>query len=160
MIFRELNFINQRNEPITRKSMSKLVMQPSFRAEGQTHVKWQTFEKPENKRNVWQSVYPSLTAIHSSLIFRFLQMCTISHVFGQQLLNLATNFDMLFLMIGFISLVNEIQFMLISSHHICIRSVGIWTPQAISCTFLLSRTCHIFRRRILFLTCDNTKLIM
>ena len=28
-----------------------------------------------------------------------------------------TNFDMLFLVMGFISLVDEIQFMLISSHH-------------------------------------------
>ena len=27
----------------------KLVLQPSFRAVGQTHVQWQTFEKPENK---------------------------------------------------------------------------------------------------------------
>ena len=33
-----------------------------------------------------------------------------------------TNFDMLFLVMGFISLVDEIQFMLISSRHICIRS--------------------------------------
>ena len=33
------------------------------------------------------------------------------------------NFDMLFLVIGFISLVDEIQFMLISSRHICIRSI-------------------------------------
>ena len=32
-----------------------------------------------------------------------------------------TNFDMLFLVMGFISLVDEIQFMLISSCHICIR---------------------------------------
>ena len=41
--------------PITRKSMSKLVMQPSFRAVGQTHVKWYTFEKPENKRQMYIS---------------------------------------------------------------------------------------------------------
>ena len=34
-----------------------------------------------------------------------------------------TNFDMLFLMMGFISLVNEIQFMLISSRHISNRSM-------------------------------------
>ena len=33
-----------------------------------------------------------------------------------------TNFDMLFLVMGFISLVDEIQFILISSRHICIRS--------------------------------------
>ena len=32
-----------------------------------------------------------------------------------------TNLDMLFLTMGFISLVDEIQFMLISSCHICIR---------------------------------------
>ena len=34
-----------------------------------------------------------------------------------------TNFDMLFLVMGLISLVYEIQFMLISSRHICIRSI-------------------------------------
>ena len=36
--------------PITRKSMSKA--KPSFRAVGQTHAEWQTFEK---LKNVWQS---------------------------------------------------------------------------------------------------------
>ena len=52
----KLNFINQRNEPLTRKSMSKLVIQRSFRAVGQlTHVEWQTFEKPENKRQMYGS---------------------------------------------------------------------------------------------------------
>ena len=35
-----------------------------------------------------------------------------------------TNFDMLFLMMGFISLGDEIQFMLISSCHICIKPIG------------------------------------
>ena len=34
-----------------------------------------------------------------------------------------TNFDMLFLVMGFIPLVDEIQFMQISSHYICIRSI-------------------------------------
>ena len=34
-----------------------------------------------------------------------------------------TNCGMLFLVMGFISLVDDIQFMLISRHHICIRSV-------------------------------------
>ena len=38
-------------------------------------------------------------------------------------LGYVTNLDMLFLVMGFISLADEIQFMLISSHHICIRSV-------------------------------------
>ena len=42
-----------------------------------------------------------------------------------------TNFDMLFLVMGFIALVDEIQFMLISSRHICIRlseNVDLWSP--------------------------------
>ena len=49
--------------------MSKLAMQPSFRAVGQKATEWQTFEqqkikikiKNKNKRqtNVWQSVHPS-----------------------------------------------------------------------------------------------------
>ena len=30
-------------------------MQPSFRAVGQTHAEWQTFEKPENKRQMYDS---------------------------------------------------------------------------------------------------------
>ena len=34
-----------------------------------------------------------------------------------------TNFDTLFLVMGFISLVDEIQFVLISSRHICIRTI-------------------------------------
>ena len=34
-----------------------------------------------------------------------------------------TNLDMLFLVMGFISLVDEIHYMLISSRHICIRSI-------------------------------------
>ena len=38
-------------------------------------------------------------------------------------LGCVTNFDMLFLVMGFISLIDEIQFMLISSRHICIRSI-------------------------------------
>ena len=38
-------------------------------------------------------------------------------------LKLGCTFDTLFLMMGFIYLVDKIQFMLISSHHICIRSI-------------------------------------
>ena len=41
--------------PITRKSMSKLVTQPSFRAVGQKAAEWQTFETPENKRQIYGS---------------------------------------------------------------------------------------------------------
>ena len=41
LIKHKLNFINQRNEPPHKKvNMSKLVMQPSFRAAGQTRAKW------------------------------------------------------------------------------------------------------------------------
>ena len=36
--------LNKEMNPIARKSMSKLVTQPSFRAVGQTHAEWQTFE--------------------------------------------------------------------------------------------------------------------
>ena len=35
--------------------MSKLVIQPRFRAVGQTHAEWQTFEKLENKRQMYGS---------------------------------------------------------------------------------------------------------
>ena len=35
--------------------MSKLAMQPSFRAVGQTHAEWQTFEKLEYKREIYGS---------------------------------------------------------------------------------------------------------
>ena len=46
--------------------MPKLVMQPSFRAVGQTHAEWQTFEKLENKRqNVWQSGMHGQTDYHT-----------------------------------------------------------------------------------------------
>ena len=58
---------------------------------------------------------------------RVFQMSAIPRVFGQQLLNLTgcvTNFDMLFLVMGFISFVDEIQYMQISSCYICIRSKG------------------------------------
>ena len=48
-------------------------------------------------------------------------MSTIPRLFGQQLC--ITNLDTLFLVMEFISLVDEIQFMVISSHHICIRSI-------------------------------------
>ena len=44
--------------------MSKLVMQPSFRAVGQTHAEWQTFEGHLSGTG-------RLTAIHLSLIFGF-----------------------------------------------------------------------------------------
>ena len=56
--------------------------------------------------------------------FLVFQMSAILRVCHSALkLGCITNFDMLFLMKGFISLVNEIQFMQISSHHICIRSI-------------------------------------
>ena len=59
---------------------------------------------------------------------------------------------MLFLMMGFISLVDEIQFMLISSRHICIRSIAV-----IECSVLfLSSGQVIFDS--LFGTTSNAKL--
>ena len=54
-------------------------------------------------------------------------MSTISRVWPTALKpGCVTNFDMLFLVMGFISLLDEIQFMLISSRHICIRSMIHW----------------------------------
>ena len=88
--------------PITRKSLSKLVTQPSLRAVGQTHAEWQKLEKPENNRHMYGSQ-------------AWVELC--------KLAALMTNFDMLFLVMGFISLVDEIQFMLISIGHICIRYI-------------------------------------
>ena len=35
--------------------MSKLVTKPSFSKLGQRHAEWQTFEKPENKRQMYDS---------------------------------------------------------------------------------------------------------
>ena len=112
--------------PIMRKSMSKLVIPPSFRAVGQTHVEWQTFETPENKRqnNVWQSGMGRLTTILCLLFSGFSNVCHSACVWPTALkLGCIANFDMLFLVMGFISLVDEIQFMLTSSRHICIRSM-------------------------------------
>ena len=38
--------------------MSKLVIQPSFRAVGQTHAEWQTFEELENERQMYPMQEP------------------------------------------------------------------------------------------------------
>ena len=64
-----INWISSIKEinPITRKSMAKLVTQPSFRVVGQTHTEWQTFEKPKNNRQMYGG---RLTTIHLSLISR------------------------------------------------------------------------------------------
>ena len=51
----KLNSINQRKEPRHEKEHVKIVMQPSFRDVGQTYAKWQTLEKHENKRKVYDS---------------------------------------------------------------------------------------------------------
>ena len=53
--------------------MSKLVIQPSFEAAGQTHMECQIFGKPKNKRKMYGS-QPSKPYCHTfilSLIFRF-----------------------------------------------------------------------------------------
>ena len=56
--------------------------------------------------------------------FRVFQMSTIPRVWLTALkLGCITNFDMLFLVMGFVSLVDEMQFMLISNRHICIRFI-------------------------------------
>ena len=68
----------------------------------------------------------SFTAIHLFLFSGFSNVCHSACVWPTALkLGSVTNFDTLFLVIGFISLVDEIQFMLISSRHICLRSIGV-----------------------------------
>ena len=66
-------------------------MQPRFRAVGQTHAEWYTFVKPENKRQMYGTVSLPMPDCHIYWFFRCLPF------------------------------IDEIQFMLISSHHICIR---------------------------------------
>ena len=59
-----------------------------------------------------------------SLFSSFSNVCHSACVWPTaQKLDCVTNFDMLFLVMGFISLVDEIQFMLISNRHICIGSI-------------------------------------
>ena len=59
--------------------------------------------------------------------FRVFQISAVPRVWPTALkLGCVTNFDMLFLVLGFISLVDEIQFMLISSRHIRIRSIALY----------------------------------
>ena len=102
-------FTTKEMNPIMRKSVSKLVMQPRFRAVGQTHVKWQTFEKPENKRQM----YGSESTRHKFLLFSgFSNVYHFACVWSTApKLGRVTNLDTLFLVMGFISLVDEIQFM-------------------------------------------------
>ena len=103
-----INYISLTKEmnPITRNNMSNLVRQPNFRAVGQTHA-----EK--------QSVRPSLTYCSTSLSnVRVFRMSVLFRVFaGPTALKLGciTNFDLLFLVIGFTSSVDKIKFILISS---------------------------------------------
>ena len=69
-------------------------------------------------------------SVHLSLPYIFLLILFFSNVYHSTCvwpaalkLGCITNFDMLFLEMGIISLVDEIQFMLISSRHICIRTI-------------------------------------
>ena len=61
------------------KSMSTLVIQPSFRAVGQTQAKWQTFKKKtENKGQMYSPPEPDYHTFVS--YFQVFQMPAISHV--------------------------------------------------------------------------------
>ena len=83
------------------------------------------FTYNRHSTGIWkpvQNINPCLTVIHLSLIFGFFYHSACVWPTALKL-GCLTNFDMLFLVIGFISLVDEIQFMLISSCHICIRSI-------------------------------------
>ena len=102
--------------------MSKLVMLPSFRAVGQTHAKWQAFERKKTKIRD-KCIVVSLPYI--CLLFSgFSNVYQSACVWPTTLkVGCVTNFDMLFLVMGFMVLVVEIQFMLISSCHIWIKSI-------------------------------------
>ena len=78
-------------KPIVRQSiLSTLVIQPSFRALGEMQVKWETFEKPENKRQMYgnQSTQAWLPFVSYFVVF---QMSAISPAFGPELWNLAVS---------------------------------------------------------------------
>ena len=108
--------------PFVRKSMSTLVIQTSFRALGQMQVKRQTFEKPENKRQMYgrQACVDPLPCI-CLLFSAFSNGC---HFTCRALkLGRITNVDMLFLAMGFICLFYENKFMLISGGHISNKSM-------------------------------------
>ena len=64
-------------------------------------------------------------------------MSGILHVFAPRFCRVS-NFDMLFPMIGFISLIDEITFMLINSRHFCPRSI---TMHLYSCVTLIVLYC-------------------
>ena len=101
------------------KSMSTLVIQPSFRAVGQTQAKWQTFLKKLKIRDKC-IVHPSLTTIHLSLIFRFFKCLRFRMCLSYALkLRRVTNLDILFLTMGFICLSDKEKEILI------VKMVGI-----------------------------------
>ena len=83
--------------PITRKSMSKLEILLALW--NSRHLK-----KPENTRQVWQSVHPSHTFVS---YFRVFQMSVIRCVWPPFLkLSCITDFDTFFLVLGFVSVVD------------------------------------------------------
>ena len=111
--------------PFMRKSMWTLVMQPSVKALGQMQVKWQTFEKPKNKRQMygsqaWVDPLPYICLLFSG----FSNVCH-SAAFWPTALKLGciTNFDMLSLVMGLNSIYADN-----SSHHClhdCILALAI-----------------------------------
>ena len=120
--------------PFVRKSMSTLVIQPSFRALDQMQVKWQTFEKPENKRQMYGSLSTQTWLPYICLLFSgFSNACHFACVCPTaQKRSRTTKFDVLFLMMWFTCLSGENRFMLISGGHFSNRSIkgilkrGIW----------------------------------
>ena len=64
-----LLLLDKQMKPIVRKSIPKLVVQLRFRAVGEMQAKWQTFEKLENKTQMYG--LGGLATMHLSLISRF-----------------------------------------------------------------------------------------
>ena len=101
--------------PIVRKSMSNLATHLSFRAVGQT-LKWQAFEKMENKRQMYGG---------QAWVDWLLYIC-LSRVWPRALkLGYITNVDMLFRTMGLICLFYEKKLMLIGGRHVSNRSLGL-----------------------------------
>ena len=107
--------MNWTNAPYQEKEKLKLVVQPSFKAVDQTHVKQQVIEKTETIIYlVWKLPVPlgwSLVIL-LSLILKFFSFPSCREFLAYTLLkrDFTANFNMLFLVMEVISLVDEINF--------------------------------------------------
>ena len=142
----KLNFLNQRNEPHHEKEHVKISNVAKFQScRPNTYEMLDIWKPRKYETNICsRSVYPCLTANCLELVFSGFSNVYYSACVWPTVLKLGcvTNFSTLFLVMGFISLIDEIQFMLISSRHICVRSIYIF----LLCLWFL----FLFLLRLLF----------